>query len=148
MVEVTDQGRNPAEEILEEVDRLDPRYLVIRGRGLLNLGRYELPSPSTLCGSFNCGPMSVWQSLLSRSTKLLHCCGKSSINSTFFARHQASPHYFKRVGRSVDTLKITFLIDTADHVILVVHRSAKWPNDAKIGPKLTARNYENGQIRC
>lgn len=42
----------------------------------------------------------------------------------------------------MDTLKITFLIDTADQAILDVDCSAKWLNDAKIGPKLAVRNME------
>lgn len=64
------------------------------------------------------------------------------MDSTFFTRQQASSHYLKRVERSVETLKITFLIDTADQAILDVHCSAKWPNDAIIGPKITLRNTE------
>lgn len=113
-----------------------------RVRALLDLGRWEFPSPSTLCRSFDRAPMSVWRSLFSRSAQLLDRCGHTTIDSTFFARRQVSPHYLKRVGRSIDTLKITFLVDTADHAILDVHCSAKWPNDAKIGPKLTARNID------
>lgn len=116
-----------------------------RVRALLNLGRYEFPSPSTLYRSFNRTPMSVWRSLLTRSSKLLDHSGHMVIDSTFFTRQQASPHYLKRVGRSVDTLKITFLVDTADQAIFDVHCSARWPNDAKIGPKLTARNIDTMQ---
>lgn len=113
-----------------------------RVRALLDLGRYEFPSPSALYRSFDRAPMSVWRHLLTRSSELLDRCGHTAIDSTFFARRQVSPHYLKRIGRSVDKLKITFLVDTADHAILDVHCSAKWPNDAKIGPKLTARNYD------
>ena len=113
-----------------------------RVRALLNLGRWDFPSPSALYRSFDRAPMAVWRSLLSRSSKLLEQGGHTTIDSTFFARRQASPHYLKRIGRSVDKLKITFLVDTADHAILDLHCSAKWPNDAKIGPKLTARNYD------
>ncbi len=113
-----------------------------RVRALLDLGRYEFPSASALYRSFDRAPMWVWRRLLSRSVELLDQCGHAAIDSTFFARRQASQHYIKRTGRSIDKLKITFLIDTADHAILDVHCSAKWPNDAKIGPKLTARNYD------
>lgn len=112
-----------------------------RVRALLNLERWDFPSLSALYRSFDRAPMSVWRDLLSRSAKLLERGGHTTIDSTFFARHKASPHYLKRIGRSVDKLKITFLVDTADHAILDVHCSAKWPNDAKIGPKLTARNW-------
>lgn len=113
-----------------------------RVRALLNLGRWDFPSPSTLCRSFDRAPMSVWRDLLSRSAELLDRCGHTAIDATFFARRQASPHYLNRIGRSVDTLKVTFLVDTADHAIVDVHCSAKWPNDAKVGPQLTARNID------
>ena len=113
-----------------------------RIRALLNFERWDFPSPSGLYRSFKRAPMSVWRDLLSRSSKLLKRGGHTTIDSTFFARRQASPHYLKRIGRSIDKLKITFLVDTPDHAILDVHCSAKWPNDAKIGPKLTARNFD------
>ena len=86
--------------------------------------------------------MAVWRGLLSRSLGLLERSGHAAIDSTFFERWQASSHYLRRIERKVDTLKITFLIDTAVQAILDVHCSAKWPNDAKIGPKLAARNMD------
>lgn len=36
-------------------------------------------------------------------------------------RCRASSHYLRRSDKNVDTLKITFLIDTADRAILDVH---------------------------
>jgi IS5 family transposase len=114
-----------------------------RVRALLNLGRWDFPSPSALYRSFNRAPMSLWRGLLNRSTQLLDRSGHAAIDSTFFERNQASTHYLRRIDRSVETLKITFLIDTADQAILDVHCSAKWPNDAVVGPKLTSRNSYN-----
>ena len=112
-------------------------------RALLQLPLFGFPSPSTLYWSFNRAPMSLLRAFLNRSSKLLDRSGHTAINSTFFERQQASTHYLRRTDRSVETLKITFLIDTADHAILDVHCSAKWPNDAVVGPKLTSRNADN-----
>lgn len=114
-----------------------------RVRFLLQLPLFGFPKPSTLYRSFNRTPMRVWRALLKRSTKLLERSGHAAVDSTFFERHQASTHYLRRTDRSVETLKITFLIDTADQAILDVHCSAKWPNDAIVGPKLTDRNNDN-----
>lgn len=113
-----------------------------RVRRLLGLSRYEFPAPSTLCRSFDRAPMSVWRALFNRSSELLQHSGHAAVDSTYFDRWQASPHYLRRTGRSVETLKITFLVDTAEQAILDVHCSAKWPNDAVIGPKIAARNAE------
>lgn len=113
-----------------------------RVRRLLGLPIHGFPAPSTLYRSFDRAPMRVWRALLTRSSQLLDHSGHGAVDSTFFTRRQASPHYLKRVERSVETLKITFLIDTAEQAILDVHCSAKWPNDAIIGPKLTSRNTE------
>jgi len=86
--------------------------------------------------------MNLWRTLLNRSTKLLDRSGHGAIDATFFERHQASTHYLRGTDRSVETLKITFLIVTADQAILDVHCSAKWPNDAVVGPELTSRNSD------
>jgi len=86
--------------------------------------------------------MKLWRALLNRSTKLLDRSGHGAIDVTFFQRQKASPHYLRRTDRSVETLKITFLIDTADQAILDIHCSATWPNDAVVGPKLTKRNTD------
>jgi IS5 family transposase len=111
-----------------------------RVRTLLNLPLFGFPKASTLYRSFNRASMNLWRALLNRSTKLLDRSGHGAIDATFFERNQASTHYLRRTDRSVETLKVTFLIDTADQAILDVHCSAKWPNDAVVGPKLTSRN--------
>lgn len=121
-------------DMASEMDRL---------RIPLQLPLFGFPKSSTLYRSFNRTPMHVWRALLKRSTKLLDRSGHAAIDATFFERHQASTHYLRRTDRSVETLKITFLIDTADQAILDVHCSAKWPNDAIVGPKLTDRNSDN-----
>lgn len=123
-------------------DVVDVASAMDRVRRLLGLGIHEFPAPSTLCRSFHRAPMSVWRALFSRSAQLLDRSGHTAIDSTFFTRRQASPQYLQRIGRSVETPKITFLVDTAAQAILDVHCSARWPNDANIGPKLAARNLE------
>lgn len=114
-----------------------------RVRALLQLPLFGFPKPSTLYRSFNRAPMHVWRALLKRSTKLLERSGHGAVDSAFFERNQASPHYLRRTDRSVETLKITFLIDTADQAIIDVHCSATGPNDAIVGPKLTNRNHDS-----
>lgn len=113
-----------------------------RVRALLQLPLHGFPDASTLYRSFNRAPMCVWRALLRRSAELLERSGHGAADATFFNRHQASPHYLRRIGRSVETLKDTFLIDTTDQAIIDVDVSAKWPNDAKIGPKITGRNSD------
>jgi IS5 family transposase len=121
-------------DVASEMDRI---------RLLLQLPIFGFPKPSTLYRSFDRAPMHVWRTLLNRSSKLLERSGHTAVDSTFFERHQASTHYLRRTDRSVETLKVTFLIDTAEQAIIDVHCSAKWPNDAIVGPKLTSRNSDN-----
>jgi IS5 family transposase len=111
-----------------------------RVRALLQLPLHGFPDASTLYRSFNRAPMHVWRALLRRSATLLERSGHAAVDATFFDRDQASSHYLRRIDRSVETLKVTFLIDTADQAIMDVDVSAKWPNDSKIGPKITRRN--------
>ena len=113
-----------------------------RIRRLLNLPLHGFPGPSTLCKSFHRTPMAVWRRLLKRSAELLDQSGHAAVDSTFLTRERASPHYLRRIDRSVETLKVTFLVDIADQAITDVHCSTRWPNDAKIGPKLARRNVE------
>lgn len=128
--------------------QLDATYIEVvdwasemdRIRGLLQLTIDGFPHPSTLCRSFNRTPMAVWRALLSRSAQLLDRSGHTAVDATFFTRERASPHYLRRIDRSVETLKVTFLIDTADQAIIDLDCSTRWPNDAKIGPQLAMRN--------
>lgn len=113
-----------------------------RVRALLQLPRHGFPDASTLYRSFNRAPMYVWRALLRRSATLLDRSGHAAVDATFIDRNQASSHYLRRIDRSVETLKVTFLIDTAELTIIDVDVSAKWPNDAKIGPKITNRNAD------
>jgi IS5 family transposase len=113
-----------------------------RVRALLQLPIHEFPDASTLFRSFNRAPMHVWRALLNRSAELLDRSGRGAVDATFFDRNQASSHYLRRIDRSVETLKVTFLIDTAEQAIIDVDVSAKWPNDAKVGPKITTRNAD------
>ena len=127
------------EEVVNWASEMD------RVRALLNLTIDGFPHPSTLCRSFNRTPMSVWRVLLSRSSRLLDRSGHTAIDSTFFTRQRASPHYLRRIDRSVETLKATLLIDLEDQAIIDVDCSTRWPNDAKIGPKLARRNADTIQ---
>ena len=121
-------------EVVDWVSEMD------RIRSVLNLPIDGFPHPSTLCRSFNRAPMSLWRALLSRSVRLLNRSGEMAVDATFFTRERASPHYLRRIDRSVETLKVTFLIDTAEQAIIDLDCSTRWPNDAKIGPRLTQRN--------
>jgi len=114
-----------------------------RVRALLELPLHGFPDASTLYRSFNRAPMCVWRALLRRSAALLDRSGHAAVDATFFDRNQASSHYLWLIDRSVETLKVTFLIDTADQAIIDVDVAAKWPNDAKIGPKISRRNPDS-----
>ncbi len=113
-----------------------------RIRRFLNLPMFGFPKPSTLCRSFHRTPMAVLRRLLAGSAELLNQSGHAAVDSTFLTRERAPPHYLRRIDRSVETFKVTFLVDTADHAIIDVGCSTRWPNDAKIGPKLARRNIE------
>lgn len=111
-----------------------------RIRRLLSLPIDGFPTSSALCQSFDRAPMWVWRRLLTRSRDLLDQSGHAAIDSTKFTLWQASPHYLQRIDSSVETLKISFLVDTEEQAILDVQCSSRWPNDATIGPLLARRH--------
>lgn len=113
-----------------------------RVRALLQLPLHGFPDASTLYRSFNQAPIHVWKVLLNRSAALLERSGHGAVDATVSDRNRASSHYSRIFARFVETHKVTFLIDTADQAIINVDISAKWQNDAKIGPKITARNTD------
>jgi len=115
----------------EEMDRV---------RCLLSLQRGEFPHPTTLCKSFKRAPMAVWRKLLRLSSELLDRSGHAAIDATYFDRQQASSHYLTRCDRSIKTLQVTFLVDTAEGAITDLHCSTKWPSGMRIGPKVALRN--------
>ena len=84
--------------------------------------------------------MNVWRQLLRRSAGILPQNGHGEIDATYFDRQQASTHYLRRTGRSVRTIQVTFLVDTAYGAILDLHCSMKWSDETRIGPKVVLRN--------
>ena len=122
------------EEIIDWAEEME------RIRFLLSLRRGEFPAPSTLCKAFNRAPMSVWRQLLRRSAELLPQNGHGAIDATYFDRQQASAHYLRRTGRSVRTIQVTYLVDTAVGAVMDLHCSTKWPDETRIGPKVALRN--------
>ena len=122
------------EEVIDWAEEME------RIRFLLGLRRGEFPAPSMLCKAFNRAPMSVWRQLLRRSAELLDQNGHATIDAIYFDRQQASAYYLNRTGRSVRTIQVTFLVDTADGAILDLHCSTKWPSGMRIGPKVALRN--------
>ena len=122
------------EEIIDWAEEME------RIRFLLGLRRGEFPAPSTLCKAFKRAPMSVWRHLLRRSAELLPRNGHGAIDATYFDRQQASAHFLRRTGRSVRTIQVTYLVDTAVGAILDLYCSTKWPDETRIGPKVALRN--------
>jgi IS5 family transposase len=111
-----------------------------RVRAALVLERGEFPGPSALCKSFDRAPMRIWRELLRLSSELLNQSGRAAIDATYFDRRQASNHYLSRCDREVQTVRATFLVDTAQGTVIVVHRSTKWPNGTNVGPQVDLRN--------
>lgn len=105
-------------------------------RPALVLERGEFPGPSALCKSFDRAPMRIWRELLRRSSELLEQNGHAAIDATYFDHRQASSHYLKRCDREVQTVQVTFLVDTAQGAVIDVHCSMKWPNGTNVGPQV------------
>jgi len=122
------------EQVVDWAEEMD------RVRGLLSLERGSFPHFSTICKSFNRAPMSVWRQLLRKTAEQLPQNHHGAIDATYFNRWQVSSHYLGRCGRSVRTLQVTFLIDTAAGAIIDLHCSTKWPSGMRIGPKVALRN--------
>jgi hypothetical protein len=72
-------------------------------------------------------PTRTLRRLLRRSAALLNHNGHAAIDATFFDRGHVSRHYAHRSERSIQTLKATFLVETAQNAVIDVHCSARWP---------------------
>ena len=73
---------------------LDVLIEMLRIRSAINLT--ELPTPSTLCKSFNRLEMTVWRVLHTLSVSLLQTNGVAGIYASGFDRAHASKHYTQR----------------------------------------------------
>ena len=55
--------------------------------------------------------------------------GHAALDSTFFERQRASSYFRQRVGRTVQTLKVTTLTNVESLTVLDVHITARWKHD-------------------
>ena len=117
---------------------LDELIEMPRVRSALNL--QEIPSPSTLCKSFNRLDMTVRRVLLNLSVTLLPIDGVVGIDASGFDRSHASKHYTKRTKSTIQQLKLTPLVDTRVNAIIDSHVTTTREHDSQIAPSLIERN--------
>ena len=114
-------------------------------RDVLELEKGEVPDYTTLNKSFDRFVMWVWRALLRVSAQQHPQSGHVALDSTFFDRGHASAHYLNRSDRSVETLKVTTVTDTASLAVLDVQCYAQWRHDTKVGPQVVRRNADDLQ---
>jgi IS5 family transposase len=112
-------------------------------RDVLELDRSDVPDHTTLNKSFDRFEMWVWRALLRVSAQQHPQSGFAALDSTFFDRGHASAHYLDRSNRTVETMKVTTLTDTASLAVLDVQCHAQWRHDTKAGPQVVRRNADD-----
>lgn len=100
----------------------------------------SIPSPSTLCKTFNRLEMAVWRVLLIISVADLPLSGVTGIDASGFGRAHTSVHYTKRTNLTIQQLKTTLLVDTATNAVLDIHVTTIRKHDTQIAPQVVKRN--------
>ena len=112
-------------------------------REVRELEKGDVPDYTTLNKSFDRFKMWVWRALLRISAQQHPQSGYAALDSTFFDRGHASAHYLSRSNRTVETMKVTTLTDTASLAVLDVQCHARWRHDTKAGPQVVRRNADD-----
>lgn len=93
---------------------------------------HEFPDFTTSCKQFAKFERKVLVILIYLSACLLPRSGKGGVDSTGYDRRHNSKHYVKRCKMTIQSMKITFLIDLKHLTILVVHVTASRKHDSQI----------------
>ncbi len=96
----------------------------------------EFPDFTTSCKQFVKFERKVLIILIYLSACLLPRSGKGGIDATGYDRRHNSKHYVKRCRLTIQSLKVTFLIDLKQLTILAVHVTASRKHDSQIAPPL------------
>ena len=94
----------------EVIDCLNLMPTICEHLGLLS---EALPEPTSFYYSFDRYTMRAWWTVLLVSAKQHPHSGHVGLDSTFFGRGHASQYYLKRGDRTIQTLKVTTLMDTS-----------------------------------
>lgn len=102
----------------------------------------EFPDFTTSCKQYAKFERKVLMIMIYLSASLLPRSGKGGIDSTGYDRRHNSKHYVKRCGMTIQSLKVTFLIDLKHLIILAVHVTASRKSDMHIAIPVLEQ-YEN-----
>ena len=114
-------------------------------RNVLELGRDDLPHPSTLCKAMDRLTMALCRRLLQRTTQLQELGDVTGIDASGFDRVAASRRYARRTDYRFLAMKTTLLVDCQSSTILDLHCSASRPHDTQIGWQVLSRNLDRIQ---
>jgi len=117
---------------------LDELIETPRIRRAIELG--GLPSPSTLCKTFDRLDVPIWPVLLNLSVTLLPINDVVGIDVFGSDRSHASKHCTKRTKLTIQQLKVTLLVDTRTNAILDSHVTTTRKHDLQIALSLSRRH--------
>lgn len=102
---------------------------------------HEFPDFTTSCKQFAKFERKVLMILICLSACMSPRSGKGGIDATGYDRRHNSKHYVKRCRMTIQSMKITFLIDLKYLTILAVHVTASRKHDTQIAIPLV-KQYE------
>ena len=112
------------------------------------LGLLKLPHYTTLIHFAKRLPLNVYDTLIIAFKKLIPEPRKVAIDATGISLDNASPHYCKRIGKTMKKrpfMKTTFVVDINDYIILLCKMRKKSRHDTKDAKpmiKKLSKHYE------
>jgi len=100
----------------------------------------SIPAPSTLCKAFDRLEMAVWRVFLNVLLADLLVNGVTGLDASGFERAHTSAHYPKRTNLTIQQLKTTLLVDTANNAVLDIHITTTRKYNIQIAPQVVKRN--------
>lgn len=97
---------------------------------------HEFPNFTTSCKQFAKFERKILVILIYLSACLLPRSGRGGIDATGYDRRHNSKHYVKRCKMTIQSMKITFLVDLKHLTILAVHVTASRKHDSQIAMPL------------
>ncbi len=121
------------------VDKLKTNETI---RSILDLGRSELPHPSTLAKAADRVPMRWCRRFLKLSARIHDTGETAAIDASGFDRIAASSRYRRQTDYQLESLKTTLLVDCSSGAILDLDCATSRPHDTRVAGPLLDRNYE------
>ena len=110
------------------------------------LGLSQSPDYTTMCKALKRLRVVVLTLLLYLTGRLFTPTGKTGIDSTGFDRRHASKHYVKRAKMTLQSMKVTFIVDTENLLILDLHATVTRKHDSQILLQLTEKVMKQYEI--